>query len=140
MFGFVVKYVGFLKAIPGAGLVFDAWLRIVTVLFNPAVSDYIDNIETEVGNWKNVRLTIHKYGGLQFNYEQEEFGHIHSNGLLDILLSRKLKLQLSAEDARVQDHHIFKNTGWISFYIKTEDDAAYAVRLLRMAYDIQAGK
>lgn len=135
MFRFVTRYLGFLKAIPGFGLVFDAWLRIATIMINPKVSDYIDNIETEVSAWQNIRISIHKYGGLQFNCGSLELGHIHSNGLLDMLLSRKEKLRLMAEDGRILNHHIFKGTGWISLYIKSEDDAAFALQLLKMAYD-----
>jgi hypothetical protein len=117
------------------GLVFDAWLRIATIMVNPEVSDYIDDIETEVSAWQNIRTCIHKYGGLQFNYGSYELGHIHGNGLLDMRLSRKEKQRMMAEDDRILHHHVFKSTGWISLYIKSEDDAAFALQLLKMAYD-----
>jgi hypothetical protein len=38
-------------------------------------------------------------------------------------------------DDRVKHHHVFKNSGWISFYIENEADAAYAVELLKLAYE-----
>lgn len=135
MLRFVTQYFGFLKAVPGAALVFDAWLRVATLFTHPEVSGYIDSIDREVSEWDNIRISIHKYGGLQFNYAKHELGHIHSNGLLDMLFTREMKKQLMAADSRVEHHHVFKNTGWISFYIKTEADAAYAVRLLKMVYE-----
>ncbi|MBD1365449.1 DUF5519 family protein [Mucilaginibacter sp. ZT4R22] len=135
MLRFVTQYFGFLKAVPGAALVFDAWLRIATLFTHPDVSGYIDSIEREVSGWDNICTGIHKYGGMRFNCAKHELGHIHSNGLLDMLFTREMKKQLMAADDRVTHHHVFKNTGWISFYIKTEADAAYAVNLLKMAYD-----
>ncbi|OOQ58922.1 hypothetical protein BC343_08600 [Mucilaginibacter pedocola] len=95
----------------------------------------MDNIEAEVEKWTGITTSIHKYGGLQFNLGRRELGHIHSNGLLDMLLSRKIKQQLMEEDGRVQHHHSFKNSGWISFYIKDEADMDFAISLLRMAYE-----
>jgi hypothetical protein len=135
MLKFVTRYLGFLKAVPGAALVFDAWLRIATLFTHPEVSGYIDKIESEISGWDNIRVSIHKYGGVQFNYARHELGHIHSNGLLDMLFTREMKKHLMAGDSRVVHHHVFENTGWISFYVKTEADAAYAVNLLKMAYE-----
>ncbi|RWY49385.1 luciferase domain-containing protein [Mucilaginibacter gilvus] len=135
MFRFVTRYLGFLKAVPGTALVFDAWLRIATIFTHPEVSGYIDSIEREISGWDNTCTGIHKYGGLQFSYAKHELGHIHSNGLLDMRFSREIKQQIMAVDSRVEHHHVFKSTGWISFYIKTEADAVYAVKLLTMAYE-----
>jgi len=134
MFLFVIRHLGFLKSIPGLGIVFDAWLKVCTLLTNPAVPDHIDAIEAAVTKWSNIDTSIHKYGGLQFNYNKREIGHIHSNGLLDMLLSRKIKQELMKE-GRIQHHHSFKNSGWASFYIKTEDDKEYAISLLKLCYD-----
>ncbi|MEO6520853.1 MAG: luciferase family protein [Mucilaginibacter sp.] len=76
---------------------------------------------------------MHRYGGVQFNYNGKEIGHVHSNGLLDVLFSRQIKYDLMNQGL-INDHHVFNNSGWISFYIKKEEDVAYAIDLLRMAY------
>lgn len=60
-------------------------------------------------------------------------GHIHSNGLLDILFDRKTK-QLLFMEGKIEHHHIFVNSGWVSFYIKQKEDKVYAIKLLKMAY------
>lgn len=133
MFLFVIRYFGFLKLIPGLAILFDGWLKLWTFITHPDKLDWIDEIEAEVLTWNGTKATIHKYGGLQLNFSGKEIGHIHSNGLLDMLLSRKLKEQLM-QDIRVKDHHTFKNTGWISFFIHTKQDAAYALELLRVGY------
>lgn len=97
--------------------------------------DWIDEIEAQALRWPGISISTHKYGGLQINCSGKEVGHIHSNGLLDMLLNRKIKAQLMLEDSRVGEHHSFKNTGWISFYMCTETDVNYAMQLLRLGYD-----
>jgi len=51
-----------------------------------------------------------------------------------MLLSRKIKLELM-DEGRIQDHHSFKNTGWISFYMYTGADTEYALELLKLAHE-----
>ncbi|WP_428328115.1 luciferase family protein [Mucilaginibacter sp.] len=133
MFKWIIKYLGFLKAVPLVAKVFDSQLKVWTLITHPTLLDYIDEIESKVLCWQGLSTGIHKYGGLQFNCRGRELGHIHSNGLMDILLSKKAKQQLMAE-GRISDHHTFAISGWISFYIRTKDDAAYAVTLLAVAY------
>ena len=133
LFNFTVKYLGVLKAIPLVPHLFDAWLKIWSVItFSPTL-DHIDDIESEVLKWRGTSISLHKYGGTQFNYGSKELGHIHSNGLLDIRFSRSIKAQLIKE-SKITDHHVFKNSGWISFYITNVDDTDYAKKLLEMAY------
>jgi len=93
----------------------------------------LDEIEAEVLTWPGTTRTTHKYGGIQFNYKGKELAHIHSNGLLDMLLSRKIKEQYMKE-GWVTDHHTFINSGWISLYIRDFGDTDYALKLLNTAY------
>ena len=133
MFLFTIKYLGFLKFIPGLAFVFDCWLKVCTLINNPTILDWMDEIEAEVLKWDNTKSDSHKYGGLQLNYGNKELGHIHSNGLLDMPLSRAIKRQLM-DDGLIEDHHSFKNTGWISFYMHTPNDMVYALKLFRLSY------
>lgn len=139
MFNFIVKYFGFLKFIPGVAWLFDSQLKLLMLISGSAIPDLLDNIEAEVTSWNGTTTSLHKYGGLQFNYQGTEIGHIHSNGLLDILFDRKTKQQLFSE-GKIMHHHIFVQSGWISFYIKKQEDEAYAIKLLKMAYLKRAGK
>ncbi len=132
MFNFFVKYFGFLKSVPFAAHLFDTQLRLWELLTFSPVLKYIDDIEAEVLKWPGVYKSMHKYGGLQFNFDGRELGHIHSNGLLDMRFSRKIKEQLLAE-GRVTEHHVFKKSGWISLYIRDYNDALYALELFKMA-------
>jgi hypothetical protein len=133
MFSFIVKHFGFLKSIPFVALIFDSQLKLLMLITGSAIPDYLDQIEAEVLTWTGATATLHKYGGIQFNYNGTEIGHIHSNGLLDMLFDRKTKEQLFV-DGKIEHHHTFINSGWISFYIKTQEDKENAIRLLRVAY------
>ena len=134
MFNFIVKYFGVLKHVPIFPHVFETCLKIQTLFLNKKVLDYIDDIEDEVMLWENISLSSHKFGGIQFNLNEKELGHIHGNGLLDIRFSRKIKSELINE-GKAMPHHVFKNSGWISFKIKSEQDKFSAIELLRYSYN-----
>ncbi|SRR5258706_73314 len=133
MFNFIVKYLGFLKHVPLLPHLFDAFMKIALLIYHKDILDYLDEIENEVLSWKKTSAHLHKFGGIQFNLNGKEIGHIHSNGLLDILFSKEVKMQF-VKEGRVNEHHIFKNSGWISFYIRTIDDKNLAIELLRRSY------
>jgi hypothetical protein len=135
MFDFVVKYFGFLKHVPMLPHMFDSFLKICTWLSNKAVLDYCDDIENEVLSWTRASVSTHKFGGVQFNFGTKEIGHIHGNGLLDILFNREMKAGLLAE-GRVTNHHVFKSSGWISFLIRNEGDKLLAIELLKKSYSL----
>jgi luciferase-like monooxygenase len=133
MFKFIVKYLNFLKHIPPLPQIVDGLIKLDTFLFRREVLHHIDEIERTVLSWNGTSLKMHRYGGVQFDVNKKEIGHIHSNGLLDILLKREIKEQLIRE-GKVEDHHVFARSGWISFYIKTEKDRDYAIELLEYSY------
>jgi uncharacterized membrane protein YcgQ (UPF0703/DUF1980 family) len=134
MFDFIVNRFGVLKHIPLLPHLFDALLKLGLLISNKRVLDLMDEIEQEVLSWKNTSMQIHKYGGIQFNCGKNEIGHIHGNGLLDILFSRAIKSQFLKEE-KVLDHHTFKNSGWITFPIKTIEDKESAIELLKYSYE-----
>jgi hypothetical protein len=112
---------------------FDALLKIGVLFSNKKILDFIDEIEQEVLSWKNTSVQIHKYGGVQFNVGTKELGHIHGNGLLDILFSRSVKSQL-IQEGRVKEHHTFKNSGWATLQIENTPDKDLAIELLKFSH------
>lgn len=133
MFNLVVRYLGFLKRLPLMAWMFDAMLMIWNMLFNPQVSSSIESLEARVSEWPSVNVSIHKFGGRQFNVHQKEIGHVHSNGVLDLIFDRATKAALLRSCA-AKDHHVFKDSGWISFYIRSEKDVDKALELLALSY------
>lgn len=133
IFSFIVKHFSFLKSIPLLPHLFDSCLKIWAFVFKSELLDWIDEIEAEVLKWEGTSISMHKYGGMQFNCNGKEIGHLHSNGLLDILYSRNIKHQLLAA-GRIEPHHVFKDSGWISFYLQSSEDKTYAQKLLLISY------
>ena len=130
MFELTVRYFGFLKHIPLLAWLFDTVLMIWNLAFNRSLALLIQELEDRVASWDGVEVLIHRYGGRQFNYIDKEIGHVHSNGLLDIRFSRNLKESI-LKKGMANEHHLLKNTGWISFYIRSEGDVEKALRLLK---------
>jgi hypothetical protein len=133
MFEFTIKYLGFLKHVPLLPQLFDAFIRMHTFIFKKEVMVYTDQIESAVLSWKGTSLKMHRYGGIQFEVNGKEIGHIHSNGLLDILFKKDIREQLVRE-GRAIEHHTFEKSGWISLYIRTEADKKNALELLEYSY------
>jgi hypothetical protein len=132
-FTFIVRHFGFLKFIPLMAFQFDSMLKLWMLLTRPELLDCIDDIEAEVLSWPGAERQLHKYGGLQFNCNGKEIGHIHGNGILDMRFSRKIKAELMAA-GRIDHHHVFVNSGWITFRIRERGDYLYASKLLRIGY------
>ncbi|WP_233509651.1 luciferase domain-containing protein [Pedobacter chinensis] len=133
MFDLVVKYLSFLKSIPLFALIYDSILKLNTLISDPLKLAWYDEIEEEVLKWNGTSISLHKFGGTQFNYHQKELGHLHSNGILDVLFNKKIKQKL-IDDGRAKEHHVFKKSGWISLYIKDRADVKNAIALLFIAY------
>jgi hypothetical protein len=94
MFKLIIKYVGILKHIPLFPAILDAWMTIWTTTFSPQITKAIDTTESEVSSWPGISIAPHRFGGIQFNCFSREIGHIHGNGILDILFDRKTKYDL----------------------------------------------
>src|SRR5688572_21652543 len=105
MFKFIVTYLGFLKHVPFCAAFLEAWMTMYNSVANPRILNAIDLIEKEVVAWQGVDLSLHRFGGIQFNYNGKEIGHIHGNGILDIVFTTKTKKSLMV-DRRVTDHHV----------------------------------
>ncbi|WP_240618483.1 luciferase domain-containing protein [Pedobacter yonginense] len=133
MFSFVVKKLGFIKSIPLTALIFDSGIKLWQYIFEPKKLILLDSLEDIVLSWEGVDISLHKFGGTQFNFHKNEIGHVHSNGILDILFDRETKNNLILE-GKAEQHHVFEKSGWISFYIKSEADIQPAAHLLRESY------
>ena len=93
----------------------------------------IDEIVKEVSGWEGITADPHRFGGTEFRYGKPEIGHIHRNGLTDIPFPMKIRDELIKEKI-VHPHHILPESGWISFYVKNEEDIMTAIKLFRLSY------
>ena len=92
----------------------------------------MSTIEATVAQWPEVRIRVHRLGGIGFFHNGRESSHIHGNGLLDCFVGREVRDALVSE-GRARPHHVFPRSGWISFWIENEEDVAAALELIEMA-------
>jgi hypothetical protein len=100
-----------------------------------AVSGAGQRIEAEVLTWPGVVSQPHRFGGIEFMLGKREVGHVHGDRLLDVAFPKRVREELVAAGL-AEPHHILPNSGWVSFFIRQEEDVEAAVALLRRSYDL----
>lgn len=93
-----------------------------------------DRIKREVLSWSGVTCGPHRFGGLEFRIDNSEIGHLHGRYQADIPFSARLRKELVAMGL-ASPHHIYPNSGWVSFYIQGVEDVPNLIKLLRLNYD-----
>lgn len=88
----------------------------------------------QISDWDGVTAGPHRFGGVEFTWGAIEIGHLHLGpGLVDVPFTRRLREALvQAQEA--EPHHLLADSGWISFWAKTDADVEQARRLLRLSY------
>ena len=132
MFRFVVHRLRWLARVPGLPQLFDAALLAWTWLAHPARLAAMQEIETRALTLPGVRRRAHWLGGIEFARGRRELGHLHGNGLLDLFVGREQRDALVSA-VRAEPHHVFAQSGWISFWVRTPADTAPALDLLAIA-------
>jgi len=92
-------------------------------------------ITNAVTSWAGVTAAPHRFGGVEYVIGRREIGHIHGDQLVDIPFPKKVRDEIVAA-GRAQPHHILPETGWVSFYLREENDVEKAVTLLHESYEI----
>jgi Family of unknown function (DUF5519) len=91
-------------------------------------------IEREVVSWPDVSAHPHRFGGVEFQVNQHEIGHLHGDWLADLPFPLRMRRELVAA-GRASPHHILPDTGWVSYYIRSAADVPGAIELFRLNYD-----
>jgi Luciferase len=94
-----------------------------------------ERIRQTLLSWEGVVAKPHRFGGTEFCLGTREIGHIHGDYLADIPFPKKVRNELVlAREA--EPHHILPETGWVSFYLRSEGDVERVVALFRRSYEI----
>jgi hypothetical protein len=93
-----------------------------------------DRIKAELVTWPGVTAEPHRFGGVEYRYGRKEMGHVHGDRLADLPFPRRIRDQLIAA-GRAQPHHVLPETGWVSRWISSADEAEEVVALFRINYD-----
>lgn len=94
-----------------------------------------DQIEQTILGWVHVEKHPHRFGGNEYRIGKREIGHMHGDYLLDIPFPKKVRDEI-VTSGKAQAHHILPESGWISLYIREQDDVQRAIELLKLSYDL----
>lgn len=84
--------------------------------------------------WAGVTMHPHRFGGVEFQYNGKEVGHLHGDHLFDLLLPKSDRNRW-IEEGKARPHHMFPDSGWVSVYLNTEQDVAHAIEIARSKYE-----
>ena len=90
-------------------------------------------VQREVGSWPGVTVETYRGGMVFFHVGRREIGHLHGNKLADLPFPVRIREQLVA-GGKASLHYLHPKTGWISYYIREEQDAQPLIELFRLNY------
>lgn len=93
----------------------------------------LKKLEEEVSAWSRISVHPHRFGGRKFQFGEAEVGHVHIGGIVDIPFTRPIHDALLAEGLAEQ-HRWVPNSGWITFRVRSQQDVAHALWLMRLSY------
>ena len=92
-------------------------------------------IRQAVLEWEGTEAYPHRFGGTEYRLGSREIGHIHGNWLVDLPFPKKIRDEV-VQARRAEPHHLLKDSGWVSLYLRTPEDIQRAIDLLRSSYEI----
>jgi len=93
----------------------------------------LEKISKEILSWPGVTTGPHRFGGTEFRIGKREMGHIHGDKLADLPFPMQTRHQL-IESGRASPHQVLPESGWVSKWIRSEEDLSEVVELFRMQY------
>jgi Family of unknown function (DUF5519) len=132
IFKFVVKRLRWLARMPVLPQVFDAGLVVATMVFDRSRLRAMEMFEKAACGRDAIQQHPHRFGGIGFFVETTEVGHLHGNGLLDLFVGKSNQAE-EVRAGRALPHHVFPESGWISFWLQTPADVDPALELFELA-------
>lgn len=126
------------KNIPFLPILIDEQIKVLTLLFYPKVYNNMMRYMDYVKSHNAISTKYHKYGGIQFNIANREIGHMHGDGLVDIYLNKGLQ-KMFVEQGIVEEHHVLKGTGWVSFKISRNPNLKDLKKVTEIAIELRKG-
>lgn len=100
-----------------------------------AVAGAKERVVSVVRGWREVEVRPHRYGGFEFRLGQRELGHIHGDALVDIPFPKNVRDEIVAA-GQAEPHHILPNSGWVSVFLRADEDVERAIGLLQRSFQL----
>ncbi len=95
-------------------------------------------IASAVQSWPGVTGHPHRFGGIEFQLNGHELGHLHGSRQADLPFPVRVRQELVAS-GKAQPHHILPETGWVTCYIHGAEDVPAVIALFRLNYERLSG-
>jgi Family of unknown function (DUF5519) len=92
-------------------------------------------INAAVIAWEGVTAHPHRFGGTEYRLGKREIGHIHGDHLVDIPFTKKARDEAIAQ-GKAEPHHLLPETGWVSIWLKSDQNVQDAIELLNRSLEI----
>jgi MFS family permease len=93
-----------------------------------------ENIKHEILSWPGVTSNPYYFGGIEFRINKRDMGHIHGDKLADLPFPIEIRKDLIAS-GKALPHIIYPESMWVSYFIRSEEDAPKIVDLFQMQYE-----
>jgi hypothetical protein len=91
------------------------------------------DIEAAVTSWPGAVAAPHRFAGREFSLGGTEFGHVHTDRQIDIPFAKRVR-DVVVGAGLADEHHLFPDSGWVTKYLRSTEDVAVGIDLLRVAY------
>ena len=98
------------------------------------MSTILESIKKEILSWPFVIAEPHRFGGIEFLINNREMGRIHGDRVADLPFPMSVRNEL-VNSGRVSPHHFLPQSGWVSYWIKGEEDIPVVIELFKKRYD-----
>jgi hypothetical protein len=98
------------------------------------MGNILESIKKEILSWPHVTAEPHRFGGLEFKYDKREMGYIHGNTVVDFPFPLQLRKEL-VSSGKVSLHYVLPDSGWASYWIKSDADPEKIIELFRIQYE-----
>lgn len=103
------------------------------------VSGAKNKIAAMLESWTGIESQPHRFGGTEYRLGRREIGHVHGDYLVDIPFPKNVRDALVAA-GRAEPHHILPRSGWVSIFLRQDQDVDRAIELLQYSFEIAKEK
>ena len=93
-----------------------------------------ETIKDEVLKWPGITAEPNRFGGIEFLVNKKEMGHLHGEKLADLPFPDEIRKELVAS-GRALPHHIYPESGWVSYWIRNSNDIPAVLKLFEIQYE-----
>ena len=91
-------------------------------------------IKEAILKWPGITTEPNRFGGIEFLVNKKEMGHLHGEKLADLPFPVEIRKQLVAS-GRALPHHIYPESGWVSYWIRNSEDIPAVLELFEVQYE-----